>query len=290
MTQQSVYSATPKILSFAVLCSAILLASCAETRLALHAAKQISGSPEPSVGTYKVGNPYNIAGVWYYPKVDYNYQETGIASWYGPKFHKRRTANGEIFDMNLITAAHRTLPLPSMVQVTNLRNGRSLKVVVNDRGPFAHGRIIDLSRRAAKLLGFERAGTAPVRVTIIADESRRLARLAQGYGLENEPKRPVKPVKVAAVTPKKRADLEVVPVPTTTSLFVQAGAFVRRDLAQRTEQSLAPIGPTRIIEATVGEQRFYRVRVGPVATVTDGDRVLEAVVRNGYPNARLVVD
>lgn len=290
MNLRSAYSPTPKIVSFAVLCGAVLLASCAETRLAMHAAKQITGTPETSAGTYKVGNPYNIGGVWYYPKVDYNYEETGIASWYGRKFHKRRTANGEIFDMNLITAAHRTLPLPSMVQVTNLRNGRSLKVVVNDRGPFAHGRIIDLSRRAAQLLGFERAGTAPVRVTIIADESRGLARLAQGYGLENEPKRPVTPVEVASVAPKKRVDLRVVPVPATTSLFVQAGAFVREDLARRTEQSLAPIGPTKIVEATIGEQRFYRVHVGPVATVTDGDRVLEQVVRNGYPNARLVVD
>ncbi len=116
------------------------------------------GQPHSSpaqVGNYKIGKPYEIAGQWYYPAVDYEYSETGIASWYGPKFHGKQTANGEIFDQHEISAAHRTLPLPSMVRVTNLENGRSLDVRVNDRGPFAHGRIIDMSRRAAQLLGFE---------------------------------------------------------------------------------------------------------------------------------------
>src|SRR5690606_37604870 len=108
----------------------------------------------------------------------------GIASWYGPKFHNRRTANGQLFDMNAITAAHRTLPLPSIVRVTNLENGRTLKVLVNDRGPFARGRIIDVSRRTAQLLGFEHKGTAPVRVEIVPDESRRIALIAQGRGGE----------------------------------------------------------------------------------------------------------
>ena len=142
-----------KFIPIAGLCAAFLLAGCAETRLALHAAKKLRTGPETPIGIYKVGKPYRIGGIWYYPKVDYSYHETGIASWYGQKFHRRQTANGQIFDMNAISAAHRTLPLPSMVQVTNLKNGRSLKILVNDRGPFAHGRIIDLSRRAAQLLG-----------------------------------------------------------------------------------------------------------------------------------------
>ena len=118
-------------------------------------------------GKYKVGNPYQIKGVWYYPKESFDHVETGIASWYGRQFHLKKTANGEIFDMNELTAAHRTLQMPSFVQVTNLENGRSLKLRVNDRGPFAHGRIIDVSRRAAQLLGFERQGTARVRVQIL---------------------------------------------------------------------------------------------------------------------------
>ena len=159
---------------------AVVLAACAETQLVVHAAKRVSQGVESAAGTYKVGNPYQIAGVWYYPAVDYDYVETGIASWYGPKFHGRKTANGETFDMNGLSAAHRTLPLPSVVQVVNLDNGRSLHLRVNDRGPFAHGRIIDLSRRAAQLLGFERQGTARVRVRILAEESRREAARLQG--------------------------------------------------------------------------------------------------------------
>ncbi len=112
----------------------------------------------------KIGRPYQINGVWYVPARQDNYHETGVASWYGAKFHGRATANGEVFDMNAISAAHTTLPLPSMVRVTNLENGESLVVRVNDRGPFVNGRIIDLSRAAARELGFEKAGTARVRV------------------------------------------------------------------------------------------------------------------------------
>ena len=290
MTLSLTFLTSLKIMPIAGLCAAILLTSCAETRLALHAAKKLSPKPETSIGSYKIGKPYRVGSVWYYPKVNYAYREKGIASWYGAKFHNRKTANGQIFDMNAISAAHRTLPLPSVVQVTNLKNGRSLKVLLNDRGPFAHGRIIDLSRRAAQLLGFERAGTAQVRVTILAEESRRLALLAQGINTQNTTTRPSTPVVLASLPTSESADLKTVPVSGKTTLFVQGGAFVRRDLARQMEQDLASIGPTKIVEATVGTQRFYRVRVGPVATVNDGDRILDAVVRTGYPNARLVVD
>lgn len=113
---------------------------------------------------YKIGKPYQVNGRWYYPKEDPNYSEVGMASWYGQQFHGRLTANGEIFDMNLLSAAHTTLPLPSMVEVTNLENGRSVIVRVNDRGPFARERIIDMSREAARRLGFEQQGVTRVRV------------------------------------------------------------------------------------------------------------------------------
>src|SRR5690606_18692928 len=139
-----------------------------------------TGTPCKTTADYKIGKPYRINGVWYYPGEDYGYSETGIASWYGPAFHGRPTANGEVFDMNALTAAHRTLPMPSMVRVTNLGNGRAVVLRVNDRGPFAHGRIIDVSRRAAQLLGFERQGTARVRVEILEAESRALAMAASG--------------------------------------------------------------------------------------------------------------
>lgn len=115
-------------------------------------------------GTYKIGQPYQIAGRWYTPAADPAYDRVGVASWYGRDFHGKRTANGETFDMSALTAAHPTLPLPSYVYVTNLRNGRTLLVRVNDRGPYIEGRMIDLSIGAARLLGYEGQGTTPVRV------------------------------------------------------------------------------------------------------------------------------
>ena len=128
---------------------------------------------------YKIGDPYNVGGVWYYPKRDLTYDETGIGSWYGDEFAGRLTANGEIFDPEKITAAHKTLPMPSVVRVTNLDNGKSLVVRVNDRGPFVAGRIIDLSRESARLLGFKDQGIAKVRVKILAEQSLRLEDLAK---------------------------------------------------------------------------------------------------------------
>lgn len=155
----------------AAVLGALILAGCAGSP---------SGPGGPRTGGYyKVGKPYQIKGVWYYPAEDYSYSETGIASWYGPGFHARTTANGETYDQMDLTAAHRTLPMPSLVRVTNLDNGRSIVVRVNDRGPFANNRIIDMSQRGAQLLGYDRAGTAKVRVQILADESRALAEAAR---------------------------------------------------------------------------------------------------------------
>lgn len=118
-------------------------------------------------GRYKVGNPYQIAGVWYTPKEDRYYDRRGIASWYGEEFHGRLTANGEVFDMMALTAAHPTMPLPSYAEVTNIRNGRTIMVRVNDRGPYKHNRLIDLSKKSAQVLGFDRAGTTPIRVRYV---------------------------------------------------------------------------------------------------------------------------
>jgi len=127
---------------------------------------------------YKIGNPYEIVGDgWYYPAVDENYSEIGIASWYGPNFNGKPTANGELFDKNALTAAHRTLPLPSIVEVENLDNGKVILVRVNDRGPFAKNRIIDLSEASAKKLGFINNGTARVRVRFVRKARLELALL-----------------------------------------------------------------------------------------------------------------
>lgn len=158
-----------------------LLAGCAETEFISHYAKKLSlpGQPAESAGNYKVGKPYRVGSVWYYPQEDFGMTETGIASWYGPDFHGKRTANGEIYDQNELTAAHRTLQMPSFVRVTNLENGRSIVVRINDRGPFKHGRIIDLSKRAADLLGFRGKGTARVRLEVLEKESRKVALIAK---------------------------------------------------------------------------------------------------------------
>ena len=115
-------------------------------------------------GTYKLGIPYKVADRWYFPAEDHAYDRSGQASWYGRDFHGRKTANGEIYDMNALTAAHTTLPLPSYAYVTNLDNGRTILVRINDRGPYVHNRMIDLSRTAARALGSEGAGLARVRV------------------------------------------------------------------------------------------------------------------------------
>ncbi len=125
-------------------------------------------------GIYKVGNPYKIAGKWYYPKEDYGYTEVGMASWYGEDFNGKATANGERYNMNTLTAAHRTLPLPSIVRVTNLQNGRSIILRVNDRGPYVKNRIIDLSKRGAQLLGYMGQGVTKVKVEVMEKESRAL--------------------------------------------------------------------------------------------------------------------
>lgn len=115
-------------------------------------------------GHYKLGSPYSVAGRWYVPREEPNYDRSGVASWYGDDFHGRRTANGEIFDRHALTAAHPTLPLPSYAYVTNLSNGRTVLVRINDRGPYARDRILDLSQASATALGFAGHGITNVRV------------------------------------------------------------------------------------------------------------------------------
>lgn len=196
-----------------------------------------ASGPQPSDNhhrRFRVGQPnytvapYQVNGVWYYPRVDYGYDENGTASWYGPGFDGRATADGEIYDMNQPSAAHKTLPLPSVVEVTNLQNGRALRLRVNDRGPFIDGRVIDVSRRAAQLLGFEIAGTAPVRVKILKDESIQVAEAAMrgesGHVLvaqaplaaEREPTARVEPrpaIREAAAGPPSLRAAEVIAAP-----------------------------------------------------------------------------
>lgn len=126
------------------------------------------GEPVPKGGgTYRVGKPYTVGGRVYVPEEDVNYREEGLASWYGDDFHGRLTANGEVFDMDALTAAHPTLPMPCYARVTNLSNGKSLIVRVNDRGPYHGNRLIDVSNKAAELLEFKGNGVARVRVEYV---------------------------------------------------------------------------------------------------------------------------
>ncbi|WP_142846951.1 septal ring lytic transglycosylase RlpA family protein [Telmatospirillum sp. J64-1] len=294
-----------------------ITAGCAQTELAVHTAKTLTPAPSTkSTGNYKVGNPYQIRGVWYYPAVDYNYDETGIASWYGPGFHGKQTANGEIFNQNDITAAHRTLPMPSLVRVTNLENGRSIVVRINDRGPFAHGRIIDLSRRSAQLLGFEQQGTAKVRVQILAEESRLMAqgqdpgtpapsaapRVTVAAETLPPPGSNERPQPVVHTPPPERLSPPPAPemvlenqtvlqgTPVNTQVYVQAGAFSLYDNANRLSAQLSGLGMAQISTVHVNGSELYRVRLGPFASVEEADRLLATVIHSGYTDARIIVD
>ena len=165
-------------LKYIFILSFLINSSCTNTRVLLEGTKKVinqtsktkdkpSSNKEVSLGHYKVGNPYEINGIKYIPRLVSNYDEIGIASWYGPKFNLKKTANGEIFDQDQISAAHKTLPLPSIVKVINIENNKVIYLRVNDRGPFVNNRIIDFSKQAAIKFGFYKKGIADVRVQLI---------------------------------------------------------------------------------------------------------------------------
>ena len=297
----------------ALLCSLLLaLAACGTDRPTRSPVVSETVKPGQKIGDYKVGSPYQIGGVWYYPKVDMEYDETGIASWYGPGFDGRQTANGEIFDQNALTAAHPTLPMPSVVRVTNLENGRALVVRINDRGPFKNGRIIDLSKRAAQLLGFERKGTAKVRVQIMEDESRQFAAAAQGKQLAKAAPEAVPIESVSAVSLDAPAGTAPQPAVVQdesprqiavdwpdgrvqqqqvrrSNIYIQAGSFLRRDNAARLSIRLSRLAQSQVQPVTVGDQHYFRVRLGPIASVNEADRLMNSLVASGHTDAKVVI-
>ncbi len=302
----------PRTLSVLLAVGAVLAAAACSTG----GRKTVSAVPS-EMGTYKVGNPYTIDGIVYRPAVDESYDRTGIASWYGPKFHGKRTANGEIFDMNAVSAAHKTLPMPSMVRVTNEENGRSIAVRINDRGPFVRGRIIDLSRAAAQQLGFRDRGTVRVRVQIMPEESRRLAAAAMGSAPPSAiamggalPATPTtrktppdsllfEPLPKTAAAVEENALPAVRQAPETRgaggaavasrAVYIQAGAFLDIDNAHRLKARLASIGPSVIAPRGDGP-RFYRVLVGPYADPAKARSVLSVVSDASRTNAKIVSD
>ena len=275
-----------------------------------------AGGAVAGQGEYKIGNPYKVAGVWYYPAADPVYDEIGIASWYGRKFHGLRTANGDIYDMNAMTAAHKTLPMPSLVRVTNLENGRSIVVTVNDRGPFVAGRIIDLSRRAARHLGFQNKGTARVRVQAATDpQTRPVGATATAMAGESTPdtRRVVgearRAASLAGVLPPGGGFVAMVgdmligsaqaaapPADQPSSdlapsvYYVQAGAFGDPDNARRASARLAAVGATRVTRAFVDGRELHRVQLGPVADIEAARLLLRRVHDAGHPEARVIAE
>jgi rare lipoprotein A len=283
--------------------------------------RTIPRPPIVSNGQYKVGNPYQIEGTWYYPREQPDYDETGIASWYGPTFYGRPTANGEIYNAGDLTAAHRTLPMPVNVRVTNLDNGKSILLRVNDRGPYAKGRIIDVSEQAAKLLGFYGQGTARVRVTYVSralqpngapvpanDTPTEIASAVPAVPapkvevdpLAVVPSAPVAPPVRMASLPKPAPDpvpaeagqptgvVTQVSVPAATHLYVQVGAFGSYENAMRMREQLGD--DLKISTTKKGGQTLYRVRTAPLNTTEEADAALARLSGLGSNDAHIVVD
>ncbi|MDH3647289.1 MAG: septal ring lytic transglycosylase RlpA family protein [Gammaproteobacteria bacterium] len=248
-------------------------------------------APSPSERSAKT-SPYEVFGQTYYPIADAGgYRERGVASWYGGKFHGRQTANGERYDMHQFTAAHKTLPLPTLVRVTNLRNGAVTTVRVNDRGPFAKNRLIDLSYAAALQLGMVDDGTTLVEVEVI---DATMARQAQTL--------PVAKPTTTAITTEVAASIAGNPLPDAgpetpntyplQRIYVQVGAFGELTNAQRIQTTLynAGIGGVRIGGGELEGIPVYRVQIGPVTGVADYDMLITQLDSLGISDTHLVTE
>jgi rare lipoprotein A len=302
----------------------LILQGCSSVELAIDLyKKQKRETTEDAVVAaprYKVGKPYKVAGVWYYPERDLTYDDTGIGSWYGDEFAGKLTANGEIFDPELVTAAHKTLPMPSVVRVTNLDNGKSLVVRINDRGPFVAGRIIDLSREAARRIGYKDNGLARVRVQLLAEQSLRLEKLAKNGefptvdGVSSTAMPEVQPVAKPKVNitaksntgrsaysstngqsaldllSQSRVGEVMTTPPIITQIWVQVGAFHSESSAAALLAQLETMGNGEISSLLKAGQTLHRVRLGPVQTVSEADKLLNGVMNKGFSGARIVVD
>ncbi|AEA85717.1 septal ring lytic transglycosylase RlpA family protein [Pseudomonas stutzeri] len=251
--------------------------------------------PMPHYGPYKA-NPYTVLGKTYFPISDgHRYSATGTASWYGTKFHGQPTANGEKYDLYGMSAAHKTLPLPTYVKVTNLDNGRTVTLRVNDRGPFYSDRIIDLSFAAAKKLGFAETGTARVKVEGIdpqqwwAAQGRPVpAMMAQPQMAASKPTtsiaQPIEqytppPQQHAAATVPLEIDAKKNASPAASGLFLQVGAFANPDAAQLLKDKLSGVvsAPVFISSVVHNQQTLHRVRLGPIDTPDEAVQLEQSV-------------
>ena len=268
-----------------LLIAASVLAACSSTPSPVPADTRSVIAPERSVR----GNPpfYEVFGKRYYVlDTSDGFRERGIASWYGRDFHGRTTSSGEIYDMDLMTAAHKTLPIPTWVEVTNLVNDRRIIVKVNDRGPFVDGRVIDLSRRAAEELGIIDAGTASVHVRALgapAAEPPPPAPVLASAGRDNGGG--------FSIISEARADLAGPDVRPFRPFYIQVGAFSDRNNAMRLAERLKDSGfeASFVLTTGNGRDRLHRVRVGPVEA-RDFDRIRADLRAAGVADARLVQD
>lgn len=306
-------------LSLLTIVFTLFLTGCSTIEVAIDLAKKSARDVTGSVTAdprYKVGNPYEVQNVWYYPERNLNYDETGIASWYGDQFAGKLTANGEIFDPEAVSAAHKTLPMPSAVRVINLENGRSLVVRINDRGPFVSGRIIDLSRQAARLLGFKKQGIARVRVQILAEESLRLEREAKegrfpslGQNSQLLPETTAAAVPKVSLTSKGKVtrkkvesvsaiDLissnrttEIIELaPVNTNIFVQVGAFGELSNAEVVMSKISQVDRANISTFDNDGKLIHRVRVGPITDIQDADDILQDMISRGFNSAKIILE
>jgi rare lipoprotein A len=260
--------------------------------------------------------PYCIKGVWYHPQQHYEYDEVGVASFYGGGdiFHGRPTATGETFDMNGLTAAHKTLPLPCMAEITNLENGRQICLKVNDRGPFPPGRLLDVSRRVAQLLGFENKGLAKVRVRTLVPESLALNGLTAQTVMyaAAPPSAPIASPVQEVVTPmvvvaskslslpadlfKEDSQPIVVgleappPKPSfQTGIFVDVGAHKTLDDARELAQQLSKMTDSPVQPIKSKGENSYVARLGPVLSMSTANQILDQLVEAGHLTSRIVI-
>jgi rare lipoprotein A len=236
---------------------------------------------QPLRGTMK---PYQVRGVWYTPAMQPDYDQVGIGSWYGEQFHNRQTSNGEVFDMDLISAAHKTLPLPSMVEVTNLDNGRKMVLRVNDRGPFVDDRIIDLSRAAADQLGYRQKGVARVRVRYLGPAPKQADRVQTAAysppkAVEHAPERPLE---------ERFAIRRAAPSGEVGVYRIQAGSYSNMDNAQRAVDQVSSASTAVIETVDRNGVTLYRVLVGNAPDEAQAWALRDRVAALGFRDASIL--
>ncbi len=246
-------------------------------------------------GHYKIGSPYKVDNTWYYPKADPSYVEEGMASWYGPGFHGNRTANGDLYDQTTFTAAHRTLPLPSMVRITNLANGRSVIAMVNDRGPFSKKRIIDISEKTAIALHMKQQGVGRVRVEFLPEQTEEMLAALHLPPIEGQYATAAseykEPNMSSSGSPLVASAIAAEPIAidgASNPIFIQAGAYSSKGSAEKVAHSLKKFGKVGVKTVKLEEKTFYRVRIGPLKNARYANQLLDKVIGLGNPHAIII--